>query len=296
MANQLLLVNQVADAVAKEFPGVMVDTLAYLETLPVPKTARPHENVIIRLCNDAVGAWSHPFTPAEQTGTAKYVEAWSKAHDKLSIWDYNVNFSHYLAPMPNIDVIAANIRYWAKNHAWGVMTQGGYQGMAERDELKSWVIAKLLWDPSRDVHALVQDFIQGHYGPAAGPIAEYEALLERTGKDHAKELASPPGGIRYPMDVPFLSRAFLDRATTLHAHARVLAGDDEQLQHRVDRSELPLLYVKLSRGPKFDTDFAHTLADFARIARREGATHISEAWPANLDAQLDAWKKQIPKP
>jgi hypothetical protein len=296
MANQLLLVNEVADAVAKEFPGVMVDTLAYLETLPVPKTIRPHKNVIIRLCNDVPGAWSHPFTPAEQTGTAQYVAAWSKVHDKLSIWDYHVNFSHYLAPMPNVDVIAANIRYWAKNKAWGVMTQAGYQGMAERDELKSWVIAKLLWDPSLDEKELTQDFILGHYGPAAGPIAEYDALLEQAGKDHAKELASPPGGIRYPMDVPFLSREFIDRATTLHAHAKVLAGADTELLHRVDRSELPLLYVKLSRGPGFDTDFARTLADFSNITHREGATHMAEVWPGNLDAAIEAWKKQIPKP
>jgi hypothetical protein len=296
MANQLLLVNQVADAVAKEFPGVMVDTLAYLETLPVPKTMRPHKNVIIRLCNDVAGAWSHPFTPAEQTGTANYVAAWSKAHDKLSIWDYNVNFSHYLAPMPNIDVIAANIRYWARNKAWGVMTQGGYQGTAERDELKSWVIAKLLWDPSLDEKALTEDFITGHYGPAAAAIAEYDDLLVRAGKDHAKELASPPGGIRYPMDVPFLSRAFLDRATTLHAHAKVAAGNDAEILRRVERSELPLLYVKLSRGPKFDTDFARTLADFSNIAHRAGATHLAEVWPGNLDATIDAWKKQIPHP
>ena len=35
---QLVLVNAVADAVAKEHPSVVVDTLAYLETLQPPKT------------------------------------------------------------------------------------------------------------------------------------------------------------------------------------------------------------------------------------------------------------------
>jgi hypothetical protein len=294
MANQLLLVNQVAAAVEQAYPNVLVDTLAYLETLPVPKTMRPRKNVIIRLCNDVPGAWSHPFTPAEQTGTAAIASAWSKVHDRLSVWDYNVNFSHYLAPMPNVDVIAANIRYWIKNKAWGVMTQGGYQGAAERDELKSWVIAKLMWNPTLDEHELTQDFITGHYGPAAAPIAEYDALLVQAAKDHANELASPPGGIRYPMDAPFLSRDFLDRATTLHAHAKVLAGTDTELLHRVERSELPLLYVKLSRGPAFDPDFARTLADFSTIAHRERATHLAEVWPANLDPQIETWKKQIP--
>lgn len=296
MANQLLLVNQVADAVAREYPGVMVDTLAYLETLPVPKTMRPRKNVIIRICNDVAGAWSHPFTPAEKTGTASYVSAWSKACDHLSIWDYNVNFSHYLAPMPNMDVIAANIAYWTKNKAWGVMTQGGYQGMAERDELKSWVIAKLMWDPSRDVDALVKDFIEGHYREAAPALEEYEALLAKEEKDHAAELASPPGGIRYPMSGMFLTKDFLDQAEAIFAKAKQQAWsagtlpEREELLRRVERAELPILYVKLCQGVS-----GKVLAEFDRVAHREGATHASEAWPANMEPQIATWKAELAK-
>ena len=85
-------------------------------------------------------------------------------HDRIYIWDYNVNFSHYLAPMPNLDVIAANIRFWVTNHVEGVDDAGRLSGAGRRDELKSWVASKLLWDPSRDEKALTQDFIWGHYG------------------------------------------------------------------------------------------------------------------------------------
>lgn len=75
MANQLSLVNQVAEAIEKEYPDVVIDTLAYLETIQVPKTARPRRNVAIRLCNDAVGSWAHPFTPAERCDVAKLAGA-----------------------------------------------------------------------------------------------------------------------------------------------------------------------------------------------------------------------------
>ncbi len=290
MANQLLLVNEVAEAVEREFPGVMVDTLAYLETLPVPKTVRPRKNVIIRFCNDVPGAWAHSFTPAERCDIAKIAEAWAAAHDKLSVWDYNVNFSHYLAPMPNVDVIASNIRFWAKHHAWGVMTQGGYQGAAERDELKSWVIAKLMWDQSLDEKALTEEFYAGHYGPAADAMLEYDALLGKAGKDHEKELATPPGGIRYPMDVPFLSKEFLDQATAIFAKAKEAAGKDEEIVRRVERAELPILYVKLMQGPT-----GKDLAEFDRVAHREGATHIAEVWPANTEATIASWRAQVVK-
>lgn len=296
MANQLVLVNQVAEAIAGAYPGVTIDTLAYLETIKVPKTMRPRKNVAIRLCNDAVGSWEHPFTPAEQCDIAKLISAWSAVHDRIYIWDYNVNFSHYLAPMPNLDVMAANIRFWITNHAEGVMLQGGYQGPAERDELKSWVTSKLLWDPSRDEKALTQDFIWGHYGAAAPALAEYEALLNQIRVDFAEQMKSPKGGIRYRMDAPFFTKEFVSRTTEIFARAKQLAKDDEALLRRVDRAALPILYVQCVRGPEFTgTIYAQVVADFERIARRENVRCLKEG-QGDFEPRLAEFKKQIPTP
>jgi hypothetical protein len=291
MANQLFLVNQVAEAIENEHPTVVVDTLAYLETIQVPNTVRPRGNVGIRLCNDAVGSWVHPFTPAERCEIAKIARAWSEVHDRMYVWDYTVNFSHYLAPMPNLDVIAANIRFWVDNHAEGVMLQGGYQGPAEQDELKCWVAAKLLWDPSRDEQALALDFIYGHYGAAAPALAEYHRLLDRMKTEHGQEMAAPPGGIRYPMDAPFITREFVTRATELYARARELAKGDEVLTRRVERAELPILYVKCVRGPEFvGDDYAMVVKEFERIARREGIQFLQEGG-TDFEAKLSGYKQ-----
>jgi hypothetical protein len=295
MANQLTLVNQVAAGIAAEFPGVAIDTLAYLETIPVPKTMRPRKNVVIRLCNDSVGAWARPFTPAEHCDVAKLVSAWSAAHDRISIWDYNVNFSHYLAPMPNLDVMAANIRFWSQHHVEGVMLQGGYQGPAERDELKSWVAAKLLWNPARDETALTQDFLRGHYGKAAPALEEYEALLAQMHTDHARQMDSPAGGIRYPMDAPFLSLDFVVKATRIFTRARQLALGDDVLVRRVERAKLPLLYVKCVRGPEFFADdFPRVVGAFERIARRENVQFLQEGGP-DFESKLAGFKQRLPK-
>ena len=46
-------------------------------------------------------------------------------------------------------------------------------------ELKTYVLSKLFWDPSLNDTALVHDFINGYYGPAAGSVREYmEAFVE----------------------------------------------------------------------------------------------------------------------
>ena len=44
-------VNSVADAIADEFPHVVVDTLAYQYTRPAPNITVPRKNVVIRLCS-----------------------------------------------------------------------------------------------------------------------------------------------------------------------------------------------------------------------------------------------------
>jgi sialidase-1 len=177
-----------------------------------------------------------------------------------------------------------------------VMLQAAYNSIAERDQLKSWVMAKLLWDPRLDENELVQDFIWGYYGKAAPAIAEYDRLLVQAGKDHAKDLASPPGGIRYPMDVSFLSKDFLDQSSEIFARAKKLAADDPALLKKVERAELPILYVKLCRGPAFcGPTYASMIDQFDSVARREGATAMEEAG-VGYNERVAAWRKLIPKP
>jgi hypothetical protein len=291
---QLVLVNAVAEAVEKEYPGVVVDTLAYLDTVKPPKHARPRANVVIRLCNDRVGAMTHPFTPADKCEIAKIVSDWSTICHRLYIWDYNANYSHYLAPMPNVDVMADNIRFWVKNHAEGVMLEGGNSGPSEADEMKSWVTAKLLWDPSRDEKALALDFIWGHYGPAAPALAEYEALLNSLRQTHAAEMEAPKSGIYYPMDVPFYTKDFTTKATAIFQRAKHLAAGDKQILERVERAELPILYVKCWRGPKFDGPaYANDVAEFERIGKQVGIKVLSEG-QNNFDSVVAKWKHRIP--
>jgi hypothetical protein len=142
---------------------------------------------------------------------------------------------------------------------------------------------------------LIQDFIWGHYGPAAPALADYEALLAETREKNAATMATPAGGIRYPMDVPFLSKDFLDKATVIFKRAEGLANGDEGLQRRVERAELPILYVKCVRGPEFFGDaYAAAVEKFEKVARREQVTMLQES-AADFEQKLAEWKARIPK-
>jgi hypothetical protein len=147
-----------------------------------------------------------------------------------------------------------------------------------------------------DEKALAHDFIQGHYGKAAPALESYETLLEKMRTDHAQQMASPPGGIRYPMDAPFFTKEFVAQATDIFAQAKELARGDEALTRRVERAELPILYVKCIRGPEFVGEaYAKVVAEFERISRREKMRFLQEGGP-DFEPKLAEYKNRIPKP
>jgi hypothetical protein len=290
-AGMLTLVNYVAQQVEQEFPEVTVSTLAYLETVKLPRTIRPHSNVGIRLCNDKC-AWPHPFTPVRShKEMAEITREWAGACKKLYIWDYNVNFSHYAAPMPNMDVIADNIRFWVENNAEGIMTQGAFQSHgAERDLMRSWVIAQLMWNPQLDANELMDDFIRGYFGGAAPYIAEYNQMLAAYGKKYCAEIDNGTG-IRYPMNSSFLKNRFVEKAETIYDKAFAAAANDPGLYKKLERDYLPILYVKISQHETSgDPEYFALINRFERIAREVGFLFPGETMTPGLDWQLEIWR------
>jgi len=310
----IFMLNQVGETVEKDHPDVLIITLAYLDTIDPPTVIRPRKNVAIQLCND-LHSWRYPFTcfaddnHAESKRYRDAIVGWAKICNQLYIWDYFVNFSHYLAPMPNMHVLKPSVDFYLAHNVKGIMFQGAGQGPGERSLMRSWVMAKLLWDPSRDMAALTEDFVRGYFEGAAEPILEYYGLLEQARVRNMDTLAEPAegkqlrdtdgacldvGGIRFCMESPFLSREFLDQATALFDKAESWAGSND-IRRRVERERLPITYVKLRQGPTiWGETYAKLIDEFEAVARREHITCLREGAP-DLDRKLNAWRTSIKK-
>ena len=105
--------NKVAEAVAERYPDKYIDTLAYMYTQKPPKNIRPHPNLIVRLCHMAPSCDSHPLATCPKN--AAYVEdlrGWTAITDKVYVWHYVTNFSHYLMPFPNFNAIRRDIPFY----------------------------------------------------------------------------------------------------------------------------------------------------------------------------------------
>jgi len=180
MGSLLSFVNAVADEVAERHPGVQVGTLAYQYSRRPPATLKPRPNVQIQLCSIEC-CQLHPVSdPAcpRNVPFCRDLEAWGRCCGQIFIWNYNTNFENYLLPMPNLRVIGPNLRTFVASGAKGIFMQAAGDALGtEFSDLRNYLISRLLWDPTLDDRALIEAFLDLHYGPSAGPIRAYLARI-----------------------------------------------------------------------------------------------------------------------
>ena len=145
----LRAVNRIADAIAEEFPRVVVSTLAYEYSRRPPTLTRPRRNVAIRLC-DIDADFAQPMSHPRNAKFALDINSWHNATEQahLHVWSYAVNFGSYLQPFPNYAVLGENIRWFAERGVTGVFMEGApaQPGHVYSDlqELKNYVMAQML--------------------------------------------------------------------------------------------------------------------------------------------------------
>jgi len=263
-------VNQVAESVEKEFPDKFIGTLAYQYTRTPPKEIRPRNNVVVRLCSIEC-CFAHDFKSCPQNKSfLKDLKQWSALAPHLYIWDYVVNFSHYVMPYPNFKVLQSNIQTLRENNSIGIMEQAAYQGRGgEFSELRAYLISRLLWNPDCDVEEVINDFMYGYYGRAGKFVRQYFDLLHgRINQETHIHLGLSP-------DDPIFSDDFVSESYQLFEQAAKVADNEEILQ-RVEMASLPVLYLKCKRTPVL-AKYDGTYSKFCSIAKREGVTYYAEA-------------------
>jgi hypothetical protein len=263
-------VNQVAESIEKEFPDKYIGTLAYQYTRTPPKNIHPRNNVVVRLCSIEC-CFAHDFKNCpENQSFILDLQKWSAISPHMYIWDYVVNFNHYIMPYPNFNVLQPNIQTFRENNSIGIMEQAAYQSRGgEFSELRAYLISKLLWNPDCNVENVIDDFMYGYYGRSGKYIRQYFNLLQGriTPETHIHLGLSP--------DDQIFTDQFIRDSYAIFKEAEKVADDDD-IHRRVEMASLPVLYLKCLRSPlqaKYDGSYA----DFCRIAEREKVTFYAEA-------------------
>ena len=202
MGPVLQLVNRVAEAVEKEFPDKVVETLAYQWTRKPPQHMRPRPNVVIQLCSIEC-CFAHPLATCDSRQNKAFradLEAWAKIAPRLWVWDYATDFWAYLLPFPNQRVRGPNIRFYAEHNVKGIYEQDNGQSKdSELAALGGYITAKCLWNPAlqrEPGHERIPGRLLRPGGQAHPPIHRHDPRLCRARKYPCRHLCphrpSPP--------------------------------------------------------------------------------------------------------
>jgi len=280
----LRFVNSIATDIEEEFPSVAISTLAYQYTRKPPKITKPRHNVIVQLCSIEC-SFSKPLSHERNKTFRDDIVGWSNICDRLYIWDYTTDFRHYVMPHPNLCVLGPNVKFFVDHNVKGIFEQGSYNTYgAEMAELRAWVLAKLLWDPTLDGQTLIDEFIDGYYGPAAPHIKAY---LKTT--HDAVEASGDHLGCFSQHTAKFLSFETLSAGWEHLKAAEAAVQDDPDLRFRVQVAQLPAMYVFMMRWDEMREQAAKaganwpmpdsiktTHENFMKVAKKKNITRLDE--------------------
>lgn len=226
-------ISELADAVADEYPDVFITTLAYRHNQseePPAQMTMPDNVIIIFAPIDANFAASleHP----SNAETLANITRWPDHAEHLWVWYYtNPYGSGTGLPIGNLGRLYDDMRVFKRIGVEGFFIEHdtGIAQMHLLADLQTWLLAKLMWEPERDLQALIEDFTDHYYGPAAPKIREYIALLERETAEHQSGMRwnASPGQFRH------LTPEFLAQCHNLFDAAEGAVADDDTLLQRV---------------------------------------------------------------
>jgi len=196
----------------KQYPGKFVKTLAYRRSQTqkpptLPAGDRLPENLIISFApiEDCFFAdWHHPDARVQETYGD--IQAWGRITSHLWAWLYpNPWGSGEVLPIGNLRRNINQMRLMHKAGVEGVFTD--HRGANDRSglsELQSFLIRKLMQDVNCDTDALIREFTDHQYGPAADLVRLYLEELEH-GREAMLEL---PRSVTYTAGPHFEDRIF----------------------------------------------------------------------------------------
>ena len=226
-------VNKIAREIGREYPDILVETLAYHRSEFPPKKAVAEPNVGVWFAPIGLDL-GHPLN--EQPKFWDNLQGWRRVSKHIYIWDYPQGFHDLLAPFPSLWPVARNIQLFAENGILGYMPQQPVNDGTEMRYLRNYVFAQLQWRPDRDYRKVADEFCRLYYGERSGTrIMEYLDLLHDSFR---------PGELPLNRHGSFKDDAFVPKADVILAQASKLAETPEH-ERRIAEFRLPVWRLML---------------------------------------------------
>ncbi|MFA6815350.1 MAG: DUF4838 domain-containing protein [Lentisphaeria bacterium] len=244
----LEFVNAIAKEIGKEYPNVLIETLAYNYSAKSPKYVKPLPNVRVRLCT----AWNCKAHRLDgnccknSIDTYQNLLAWNKITQQLYIWDYNTEFNDYMLLHPSLDYTKTIFDIFHKVGVIGVFMQGSYQSPSgSLAEIKAYLCARLMWDCTLNPDKILKEYIDGVYGKSAPIISEWITLIHSPFKQNTSEKKHL--GIYDKPNAAFLTKEILDKSDELIEKALAVSADEPLVLEEIGKIRMWVDYTRIAQ-------------------------------------------------
>ena len=218
--------NRIAENLEADYPDKMLGCLAYSAVILPPEGMKLHRNIIPYLTSNRADYWDRSFRAQDM----EMLRRWSAVTHQMGIYDYAYGMGFAIPRIYNHlfqdairDAAAQGVSgFYAEVYPnWGL------------DGHKLYVMARVLWDPEVDVHALTDEWNERMFRQAAEPMKRYFALCERAWRENnfgsghwAYRLAADPQQFRiFPPETLAEANRYLRAASRM--------AEDEIVRERI---------------------------------------------------------------
>ena len=162
--------NAVVEKVLKVHPDAWFGLIAYSHVGAPPVNVEVHPRIVPFMTYDTMQL----IEPARRDRHEKLLQAWQSKSTFIGRYDYTYG-DHHVPPRIYIHHWADYVR-WARDHnvrAWYAET---YPFFGEAP--KYYAMAKIWWNPDRDVDEILEEWYRLSFGKAAAPLKSYFAHWE----------------------------------------------------------------------------------------------------------------------
>lgn len=290
---QLTFANTLARMLKERYPDKEYYVLmqAYGNSRPAPVGVVPDDNVIVMNVANFFQR-SNKLDRGSTTGASHrdQLAAWGEVAGKQA-WRPNTGSPvGWQQGLPDIALAqtVVDLRHADASNCIGLFVDSNWEHWANHGPLY-YLVGQMLWDPDVDVDAVMNDYYQRAFGPAAGAMEAYWTYLEQI-----REECFSGGHSR----VEFYTEERLDHAAALLAQALVLAdrADTDVYRQRIEFVAAGLNYTRLYlQCERLMAEYRQSRGSDAELADRIRALWgeigmISEQYPTALN-----WRRLEPR-
>ena len=265
---------------AKTHPDILLSFLAYRvdQTLSPSKLMKKLPPNLLPSYAPLGCDFSKPLNHPINAKQAENFKRWSDIATRMHWWAYPTPYPRPIVSFPmiaNIRRIAENFRLGYKNKVWMAYCEFGYGAYSRFgfNDLRLFLLAELCRRIDADEQAVIKDFTDGCYGPAAQLVRDFLAELEKLEAEYPYFLRWNPDilGIAYatPENLLRWQRSF-------DAMAK-LAGQDRRILNNLNRLRYFLDQQTIAAWPYLTPKQAKEFGDLETVIARAEKTIVDDS-------------------